>query len=346
MNANRLPVLEDFDRFPLLDGPTPIQRLHRLEQELGDARGGVRLYVKRDDLMGLGGGGNKLRKLEFLMGEAVAQKCDTFIAIGGIQSNHARLSAAAAARAGLSCELVLAPMVPRDDDEYRRNGNVLLDGIFGATVHEVPGAADAVDFAEERAAALRAAGRRPYVVGMGGSSTVGCLGYVACAREIVEQEGVEPGGFARIVVPNGSSGTHAGLAAGLAAMHRDPARVRAFAVLAPDEDTQRATLALARETLSLLDADASIDTAAIDVSGDQRGEGYGIPTAAMLDAVRLMARTEGLLLDPVYSGKAFAGLLADIRRGAFRNGDAVLFIMTGGVPGLFAYRAAFETPPR
>lgn len=346
MNANRMPALEDFDRFTLLDGPTPIQRLHRLEQEISDALGGVRLFVKRDDLMGLGGGGNKLRKLEFLMGEALAQRCETFITTGGIQSNHARLSAAAAARAGLSCELVLTRVVPRDDEEYRRNGNILLDGILGATVHELPGAANPLDFIEERAAALKAEGRRPYVVGSGGSSVVGCLGYAACAREIVEQEGAEAGGFARVVVPNGSSGTHAGLAAGFAAMHRDPARVRSFAVLAPAADAQRETLGLARATLSLLDEEAAIDPAAIDVVGDQRGEGYGIPTSAMFEAVRLMARTEGLLLDPVYSGKAFAGVLADIRRGVFQPGDAILFVMTGGVPGLFAYRPAFETLAR
>lgn len=256
------------------------------------------------------------------------------------------LSAAAAARAGLSCELVLTRVVPRDDEEYRRNGNILLDGIFGATVHELPGAANPLDLAEERAAELRAEGRRPYVVGSGGSSVVGCLGYAACAREIVEQEGVEAGGFARIVVPNGSSGTHAGLAAGFAAMHRDPARVRSFAVLAPVEDARRETLGLARATLAILDEKGSIDPAALDVVGDQRGEGYGIPTSAMFEAVRLMARTEGLLLDPVYSGKAFAGVLADIRRGAFQTGDAILFVMTGGVPGLFAYRPAFETPSR
>jgi L-cysteate sulfo-lyase len=328
-------------RFALLDGPTPIQRLHRLEQALGESAGGVRLFVKRDDLMGIGGGGNKLRKLEFLLGVALAQGCDTFVAIGGIQSNHARLSAAAAARAGLACELVLTRMVPRDDEEYRRNGNLLLDGLFGATIHEPPGDADALAFAEARAAALRALGRRPYVVGLGGSTPLGCLGYAECAREIVAQE--EAGGvrFARIVVPNGSSGTHAGLVAGMAALRAGPARIRAFAVLAPQQDTQRTTLRLARETLALLDADAPLGPEAIDVRGDQRGDGYGIPTTAMFEAVRLMARTEGLLLDPVYGGKAFAGLLADLRRGAVEAGD-VLFIMTGGIPGLFAYRPAFE----
>lgn len=342
MNAERLAELERIDRLTLLDGATPIQRLHRLENEIGEAPGGVRLFVKRDDLMGLGGGGNKLRKLEFLMGEALARQCDTFITTGGIQSNHGRLSAAAAARAGLSCELVLTRVVPRDDVEYRRNGNILLDGLLGGKVHELPADADALAFAEERAAALRKEGRRPYVVGSGGSSPVGCLGYAACAREIPEQEEAVAGGFTQIIVPNASSGTHAGLVAGFAAMDMDPARVRSFAVLSSAEESQRRTLDKARATLSLLTRTASIESAAIHVAGGQLGDGYGVPTPAMFEAVRLMARTEGLLLDPVYSGKAFAGVLADIRSGAFQTGDAILFVMTGGVPGLFAYRPAFE----
>lgn len=246
MTARFLPALDRFDRFPLLDGPTPIERLHRLEQTLGDAAGGVRLFVKRDDLMGLGGGGNKLRKLEFLIGEARARQCDTFITTGGLQSNHARLSAAAAARAGLACELVLTRMVAREDEAYRKNGNVLLDGLLGATIHELPGDANAMAFAEERAAALKKEGRRPYVVGLGGSTPIGALGYAMCAREIAEQE-AGPGEFARIVLPNGSSGTHAGLAAGLAAMQRNPARLRSFAVLIPADRTRPATLELSRD---------------------------------------------------------------------------------------------------
>ncbi len=197
MTVVRLARLAHMPRLQLLDGDTPIQRLHRLEHELGDSLGGVRVFVKRDDLMGLGGGGNKLRKLEFFIGEALAQRCDTFITMGGIQSNHARLSAAAAARAGLSCELVLKEVVPRNDEEYRRNGNILLDQIFGATIYHLPATADALAFAEERAAVLRNEGRRPFVVGTGGSSPIGCLGYAACAREIIEQEDALAGGFSR-----------------------------------------------------------------------------------------------------------------------------------------------------
>jgi D-cysteine desulfhydrase len=329
-----LPQLEVFPRFPLIDAPTRIQRLERLEGALGLANG-TRLWVKRDDL-GLGGGGNKLRKLEYLLGAALAEGCDTFVTIGGIQSNHARLSAAASARAGLACELVLAHMVPRDDEEYRRGGNVLLDGIFGAKLHLADGP-DAWPFAEARAEQLRAEGRRPYLVGAGGSSPIGCLGYAGCAAEIAAQESEAGLRFARIVVANGSSGTHAGLAAGFAAMGMDPARVKSFTVLAPLDLARAATLDLARRTLALLDPDARIE--GVDVAGEHRGEGYGIATDAMLDAVRLMARTEGLLLDPVYSGKAFAGFLDDARSGA---GGDMLFVMTGGTPGLFAYRSDFE----
>jgi L-cysteate sulfo-lyase len=334
-------LFERFNRVKLLEQATPIQRLHRLEHELGNALGGVRLFVKRDD-QGIGGGGNKLRKLEFLLGEALAQGCDTFITTGGIQSNHARLSAAAAAHVGLACELVLVQVVPRTDVEYQRNGNVLLSGIFGAKIHELPGTANALDFAKQRAEVLKSEGRRPYVVGMGGSSPVGCLGYAKCAEEIAEQEHGIEGGFTHIVVPNGSSGTHAGLAAGFAAREMSPARVRSYTVLDPGEKAQKTTLDLACATLALIDPTGSIDSNSIDVAGDQRGEGYGIPTSAMFSAVRTMARTEGLLLDPVYSGKAFAGLLEAVRSGAYKSGDTILFVMTGGSPGLFAYRPAFD----
>jgi len=333
--------LEERPRYRLLDGATPIQRLSRLEQALGlgDNHG---IYVKRDDLMGLGGGGNKLRKLEFLIGDALNQGCDTFITTGARQSNHARLSAAAAAHAGLACELVLTDTVQREDDSYRRNGNVLLDQLFDATIHRLPGQADALAVAQQRAAELAAVGRRAYVVGSGGSSPTGCLGYAACALEIVDQERELGLRFGRILVPNGSSGTHAGLAAGLQALGDDASRTTSFSVLAPIDRARETTHRLAAQTLDLLDPDLAVTAEEIIVSGDQLGEGYGVPTAAMLDAVRMVARTEGLLLDPVYSGKAFAGLLAAMRGGTWAQDAPVLFVMTGGIPGLFAYEPAFQ----
>lgn len=335
-------VLGGKPRFPLLEGPTPIQRLDRLEHVLGEATGGARLWVKRDDLMGVGGGGNKLRKLEFLIGAAIEHGCDTFITTGGLQSNHARQSAAASARAGLACELMLSDIVPRHDDAYRTNGNLLLDDLFGARVQRLPGSVDALAMAQARAEELGRKGRRAYVVGAGGSSPLGSLGYAACAAEILAFERETDRRFDAIIVPNGSSGTHAGLAAGLAAAGDDPRRVLSFTVLAPLDKALDDTRRLAASALALVAPDLALPDDAVVIDGSQRGEAYGLPTAAMLDALRIMARSEGLLLDPVYSGKAFAGFLHRAQSGVWRDRDA-LFIMTGGVPGLFAYRDAIAS---
>ena len=332
---NRLP------RCALLDGSTPIQRLHRIEAALGSSSNGVRIYVKRDDLMSLGGGGNKLRKLEFLLGDAAAAGADTIIATGGRQSNFARLTAAAAARSGLACELVLARMVKRDGDEYDRNGNVLLDDLFGARIHDLPAGVDATGFAEKRAGDLRRAGHPAYVALLGGSSPAGSVGYAACVLEIQEQSRDLDIDFAGIVVPNGSSGTQAGLVAGYRALGIDATRVKSYTVLAPAAAAIAATVEKANAVLTLLGYGASVTPDDVQLSGSQLGDGYGVSTPAMVSAVRLMASREGLLLDPVYGGKAFAGLLADISAGRYKAGDNVLFIMTGGSPGLYAYASDF-----
>lgn len=334
--------LDAFPRFRLLDGATPIQRLARLEQMLGAACGGARLWVKRDDVMGIGGGGNKLRKLEFLLGDAIEQGCDTFITTGGLQSNHARQSAAASARAGLACELMLSDIVPCHDQAYRTNGNLLLDDLFGAAVHRLAPDVNALEAARARAADYARVGRKAYVVGSGGSSPLGCLGYAVCAVEILAVERESGRRFDAIVVPNGSSGTHAGLAAGLTAADDDPRRVLSFTVLAPLDKAMEETRRLAAGALDLIIPGRTLAEDAIRIDGSQRGEAYGLPTDAMVQALRLMARSEGLLLDPVYSGKAFAGVLDGMRKGAWRDRD-VLFVMTGGSPGLFAYRDAIAS---
>jgi L-cysteate sulfo-lyase len=329
-------------RFAMIDQPTPIQRLERLEQALA-LDGCPPIYVKRDDLMSIGGGGNKLRKLEFLIGEALAQGCDTFITTGARQSNHARLSAAAAARAGLSCELILTDTVARDDEAYQRNGNVLLDDLFGATVLRQRSGVDALAVANERAESLSAEGRRAYVVGAGGSSPLGCLGYAACAGEILVQERDLRLRFSRIIVPNGSSGTHAGLAAGMKAAQDEASRIVSFTVLAPIAKARAVTTELAAQTLTLIDPASAFVEGDIAVQSGQLGDGYGVPTDAMFEAVRMVAQTEGLILDPVYGGKAFAGLIAAIREGVWRGEAPILFVMTGGLPGLFAYEPAFRS---
>ena len=344
MSQPAIDALSVFPRVSLLAGPTPIERLARVEAALGPALGpalgSVALWVKRDDLIGLGGGGNKLRKLEFLLGAAQAQGADTIITLGGRQSNHARLTAAAAARMGMAAELVLVRMVPRTDRDYVDNGNVLLDELFGARVHDLPAGSDALAFAEERAQALRSSGRNVYVAPSGGSSPTGCLGYAACAEEIALQARALGLSFDRVIVPNGSSGTHAGLAAGFAALGQSARLVKSFAVLNPADVARQATWEKAAATASLIGA-GPIGRDEIEVAGDQLGAGYGIPTDAMIAAVRLMARQEGLLLDPVYSGKAFAGLLEDVARRRFGPGANVLFVMTGGTPSLFSYRSVF-----
>jgi D-cysteine desulfhydrase len=336
-------LLNRFPRVPLMQGPTPIQRMSRLEQVLGDRRRAVSIWAKRDDLMELGGGGNKLRKLEFLIGQAKSEGCDTIIAIGGVQSNFARLAAAACARTGLACELVLAQMVLRDAEIYQGNGNVLLDQLFGARLHILARGDDAGGFATRRASEIATSGRKAFVATLGGSTPVGCLGYVDCAFELAIQSAEMGMAFDHIVIPNGSGGMHAGLAAGMVIEGSDPSRIRAHTVLSPADACVRATVDKVNAVLELLSRKERIKPEDLTISGGQLGGGYGIPTPDMVEAVRMVGRSEGLLLDPVYGGKAFAGLISDIERGVIAPGSNVLFLMTGGSPGLYAYADALNS---
>lgn len=338
MSYDALALLDRLPRIALLDTATAIHRLPRIEEQLGLASRGIRVSIKRDDVMALGGGGNKLRKLEYHLGHARDIGADTIITVGGVQSNHARLTAAAAARHGFACEMLLARMVPKDGDDYEKNGNVLLDALFGAKVTLLRRGENALVHANERADALRKEGLTVVVLPTGGSTPRGVLGYARCAREIAQQEDELGARFDRIVVPNGSSGTHAGLVAGFAALEREPDRVTAYSVLAGRDGAATTTLGLARDALDLLGSAVELTEEHVRIDGSQLGDGYGVPTSAMKEALRLMASAEGILLDPVYSGKAFAGLVQDLRSGAVRDGEHVLFIATGGQPGLYAYR--------
>lgn len=326
-----------FPRYRLLQGTTPIQPLERLSAQLN----GPRIYVKRDDLNELGGGGNKLRKLEFLIGAAKAKGASIVITLGARQSNHARLTAAAAARAGLKCELVLIRRVPRHDQDYLYNGNILLDQIFGATTHDLASDDDPLAFAEQRARILQNKGEIPYIIPMGGSNAVGILGYIECAFEIINQAREHKVTFNKIIVPNGSSGTQAGLVAGFKLKNHSPQNVVGFSVLDSVNIIKPKTMALAQLGGQLFQADFTLDENDIILDDSQLGPGYGVPTDAMIEAVELMARTEGLLIDPVYSGKAFAGLIAAIRCGYYQKNENILFLLTGGLPGIFAYRSIF-----
>jgi D-cysteine desulfhydrase len=265
------------------------------------------------------------------------------VTVGGIQSNHARLTAAVCARLGLACELILTRAVPKNDVDYELNGNVLLDQLFGAQLQVLAGGSNSLAVAETRATQLRDSGRNVLVIPTGGSTPLGSLGYARCAAEIAQQETELGLTFNQVVVPNGSAGTHAGLAAGFQLLGRGTSIVKSYSVLS-DRDTSAArTRQLTQDALALLGSSAVVQAEEIAIDGSQLGDGYGLPTPAMQEAVRLMARAEGLLIDPVYSGKAFAGLLADLRQGRYRSGDNVLFVMTGGTPGLYAYRETFQS---
>lgn len=331
-------TLSAYPRITLLEGVTPIQKLSRLSAS--PTLGGCNVYVKRDDLTGLGGGGNKLRKLEFLLGEAFACGADTLVTWGGLQSNHARLTAAVAARHGLACELILTPSPIRDDDDYRHNGNVLLDELFGARVHPLPAGATAEAFALELVELQRQQGRNPFLMPMGGSSPRGSLGYAACAAEVLRQADTLDLQFDRIILPNGSSGTHSGLLAGLT-IAGSSIPVLGYSVLGTARETLEVTRRKTREVITLLDSGIELPPEAVQVDGSQRGDAYGAQTPSMLAATRTLASHEGLLTDPVYGAKAFAGLLWSIASGDLPAGSNVLFIMTGGLPGLFAYRTAY-----
>ncbi|MBY5371234.1 D-cysteine desulfhydrase family protein [Rhizobium leguminosarum] len=337
-----LDLLSHFPRVRLMQGPTPIQRLSRLTQVLGGPQKGVSIWVKRDDLMELGDGGNKLRKLEFLLGQAMAEGCDSVIVTGGVQSNFARLAAAACARTGLACELVLAQMVPRDSEIYQGNGNVLLGRLFGANLHVLTEGDDAGSFAHHRASEIAASGGKAFVATLGGSTPVGALGYVDCAFEIAAQS-IEMGiAFQQIVIPNGSGGMHAGLVAGATVAGKDPSRIRAYTVLSPADICVAATVDKVNAVFELLGKEDRVQAEDLTISGTQLGRGYGMPTSNMVEAVRIVGRSEGLLLDPVYGGKAFAGLLSDIENEVIAPGSNVLFVMTGGSPGLYAYADALS----
>lgn len=329
--------LARFPRLRFAHLPTPLEPMPALSKALG----GPRLFVKRDDCTGLATGGNKTRKLEFLMGAALEQRADLIITQGATQSNHARQTAAIAARTGLRCEILLEDRTGNQDLAYRESGNVLLDRLFGAAVRVVPGNSDMNAAMEDVACAHRDAGGRAYVIPGGGSNPVGALGYVECALEIVSQANAMGLRLDHIVHATGSTGTQAGLVAGLCGC-RSGIPVLGISVRAERRKQEANVLALAEETAELAGMPGAVRRDDVVANSDYVGAGYGMPTEGMMEAVALTARAEGLLLDPVYSGKAMAGLIDLIRKGRFRPDENVLFLHTGGSVGLFGYFADFH----
>ncbi|NCO16090.1 MAG: D-cysteine desulfhydrase family protein, partial [Alphaproteobacteria bacterium] len=266
---------------------------------------------------------------------------DTLVTQGATQSNHVRQTAAAACRAGLACHALLERRVTNQGDDYETAGNVVLDGMMNCAVEFRPEGLDMNAEAEALGDRLRAAGRKPYVIPGGGSNPLGALGYAACAEELVAQADAAGLRIDHLVHATGSAGTQAGLLAGLFAMNA-PIPVTGFSVRAPRERQIANVHALAERTADLIGARGSLPRDMVVAHDDQVGPGYGQPTDAMVEAILLLARLEGILLDPVYSGKGFAGLLAMVRGGAFRKGERVVFLHTGGSAALFAYGHLFS----
>ena len=304
----------------------------RLSEQLG----GPNLFIKRDDCTGLATGGNKTRKLEFLVGEALHQNADLLVTQGAVQSNHVRQTAAAACRFGLDCQALLERRVEGAAPEYEHTGNVFFDRLFGAKLEFRPSGLDMNAEAMALTERLREQGRRPYFIPGGGSNAVGALGYVACAMEILEQMDSLDIAFDWIVMATGSTATQAGLVAGLVGSGVN-LPVMGVSVRQPRERQMLAVHSLAQKTLERIGGGA-LPGDTIIVDDGYVGTGYGVPADSTLEAIGLAARQEGLLLDPVYSGKGFAGLLGLVRSGFFKPSDNVLFLHTGGSAALFAYQ--------
>src|SRR5215218_6158986 len=326
--------LSAFPRLGLARLPTPLEPMRRLSAHLG----GPRLWVKREDATGLGFGGNKLRKLDYVLHEALSNSADAIVSGGVVQSNSQRQVAAVAAKLGIACHLAvyhgrLEPPTP----EYKSSGNALLNRLFGAHLHDVPWTGDRNAAIRTLVADLEASGHRPYFVPYGVSNPLGALAYATTISEIDSQATLL--GFAprAIVHCTGSGGTQAGLVVGAALalantqivgidIDAEPARVRVDVV------------ALAQQASELLDV--PFQEATVEVVAGHAGPAYGVPHQATIEAIRLAGRLEALLLDPVYSGKGLAGLIALIRQGRWRKDEDVIFLHTGGAPALFAYQSA------
>ncbi len=324
--------LSRFPRVSLAHLPTPLEFLPNLSADLG----GPRIWVKRDDCTGLATGGNKTRKLEFVMAEALKQGADTIVTVGAVQSNHVRQTAAAACKLGLSCEVLLEHRISDPTENYANSGNVFLDRVFGANLREYPGGTDFDKALQEVANEVESNGGKPYIVPGGASDKIGALGYVNCAIELLTQANDMGLVIDHLVTATGSAGTQSGLIVGLKATSSN-IPLLGIGVNAPRKKQEEKVYELAKETAEHVGAPGVVKREDVVANCDYVGEGYGIPTESMNEAVMLLARTEGLLFDPVYSGKALAGMIDLVRRGEFSDAENIVFLHTGGSAALFAY---------
>jgi L-cysteate sulfo-lyase len=328
--------LARFPRLGLAHLPTPLEPMRRLSAHLQ----GPRLWVKREDCTGVGLGGNKLRKLDTVLHGAIAAGADTLVSGGVVQSNSQRQVAAAAAKLGLACDLAVyhGRLAPPSDD-YDRTGNALLNRLFGAHLHDVPWDGDRNGAIHALADRLRAEGKKPFILPYGVSDAMGAIGYASTALEIAQQSAAAGFSPTAIVHCSGSAGTQAGLVVGAAAC-LPGTRVVGIDIDAEPERVKADVIAYGRGAAELLGH--AFDEADVDVIAGHAGPAYGVPHRATVEAIRLAAALEALVLDPVYSGKGLAGLVALIREGRWTKDQDIVFIHTGGTPALFAYRHLFD----
>ena len=332
--------LSRYPRLHFAHLPTPLEPMQRISEALG----GPNLWIKRDDCTGLSSGGNKTRKLEFLMADAVEQKADTIITQGAIQSNHARQTCAIAAKLGLESHILLEDRTGYEDEAYAYNGNVLLDQLHGASISVRPGDSDMNAEMEQLAMQLRDDGKNPYIIPGGGSNEIGALGYVNAAFELTHQANERSLHIDHLVHATGSAGTQAGLVLGMEAMNSG-IPVYGVSVRAEKQKQEENVYGLVQRTAAFMGYSPNlVEREKVVANSDYVGPGYGLPTDAMVEAVKMLAQYEGILLDPVYSGKGFSGLIDLVRKGHFKKGENVVFLHTGGSVSLFAYPGIFDLP--
>ncbi len=329
--------LAKFPRRGYVTSATPIEAVPAFSKALG---GKVNIYIKRDDLLPGTSGGNKTRKLDFCMADALSKGANAIITCGAVQSNHCRLTLSWAKKEGLDCHFILEERVAGSYKPEGSGNNFLFQLLGIDSVKVVPGGTNMMEEMQKKADELKAAGKTPYIIPGGASNTIGALGYVNCAEEVLRQLFDMQLEIDHMVVPSGSAGTHAGIVAGMVANNAS-IPVTGIGVNRAKPVQEAAVLGLANDTLELIGTKARVEAKEVVAFDDYVGKGYSVPTDSMVEAVTLLARTESILLDPVYSGKAMAGLIDLVRKGHFAEGSNVLFLHTGGSPALYAYLDTF-----
>mgnify|MGYP001568222896 FL=1 len=327
-------MFDKFERIDLGHFPTRIEYL----KNISDMLKGPQIFIKRDDCTGLATGGNKTRKLEFILPDAIKNNSDLIVTVGAIQSNHARQTAAACAKIGMKCLIVLEQRLEDAPESYMNSGNVFLNKVFGAEMILCPKDRDVKVFAEEIMEDRKRDGYNPYFIPVGGSNRLGELGYIECMREILENPNKDS--FSHIVVATGSGGTHAGLVAGKT-LYKSNTKIIGISIKDNKSNQEKRVLKLTQNSCEYMSCNPPKEEDVI-VFDDYVGPGYAMPTDGMRDALSLMATKEAILLDPVYTGKAFDGLINLVRKNYFNSSDRVLFIHTGGSAALPAFEWAFS----